>query len=298
MRPRAEIDPHSAHAKLGPDSISWRINREAVLLLGGGRALLMQIAHPLVAAGVAAHSNFKQAPIERLRQTIEALHALNFGNMLEAQAAYRKIDSIHARVRGRLAQPAAGFATGARYNARDPELLLWVLATLIDTSILFYRRYVGYLSPADEERYYQQSKRIARLFKIPASLIPAELQDFRRYMEQMIDGPVRVSGTGRELARAILYPQIGFIPPRMFEPLNLVTVGRLPPRLREDFGFEWSAARELLLDASSVAIRAMLPLIPDFLRAVPAARVAERVIRSEPSSLDGQTRSRNNGGLK
>ena len=136
------------------------------MLLGGGRALLMQIAHPLVAAGVADHSNFKQDPFGRLRRTVETLHTINFGTTDDARMAYRRIDSIHAGVRGRLARPAPGFAAGTRYRARDPELLLWVLATLIDTAIVFYRRYVGYLSADEEEQYYLQSKALARLFKI------------------------------------------------------------------------------------------------------------------------------------
>ena len=133
----------------GPTSVTWRVNREAVLLLGGGRALLMQIAHPLVAAGVADHSDFRSDPLGRLRRTLEAMLTITFGTVEEAKRTLRSVNGIHAKVCGTLEEATGGFAAGSRYQARDPRLLLWVHATLVDTSIVVYRRYVGDLS--DEE---------------------------------------------------------------------------------------------------------------------------------------------------
>jgi len=148
-----------------------------------------------------------------------------------------------------------------------------------------------YLSADEEEQYYLQSKALARLFKIPESLIPVDLKEFRGYVERMIDGgPVQVNDTARELSRSILYPEFSLVPPILFEPLNLITIGHLPPRLRKDFGLEWSSARELLLDASSVAIRALLPIVPDLLRAVPAARSAESALAAETHRARRQLR--------
>src|SRR5271170_722788 len=117
---------------LNPSGVAWRVHREAVLLLGGRRALLMQIAHPAVAAAVADHSDFKRDPFGRLRRTVETMFTLAFGTPADAQAAYRRVDSVHGRVRGEI--PAPTGTTAAPYDARDPELLLWVQATLIDTA--------------------------------------------------------------------------------------------------------------------------------------------------------------------
>jgi len=123
----------------GPGSISWRVNREAALLLGGGRALLMQVAHPLVAAGVAEHSDFQRDPLARLNRTMELSLALTFGSREEVRAAARQINRTHERV------------SGIGYQALDPELLLWVHATLIDSALLSYRTFVGPLTTAEAE---------------------------------------------------------------------------------------------------------------------------------------------------
>jgi uncharacterized protein (DUF2236 family) len=263
---------------LNPNGVAWRVNREAAILMGGRRALLMQIAHPLVAAAVAEHSSFRQQPFARLRRTIETMFAIAFGTVEQANDAYRHIDSIHARVRGRLAGAADGFATDAPYNARDPELLFWVHATLIDTATMVYRRFVGSLSVREEEELYEESKAVAHLFKIPDAIIPDTLDDFHEYMESMIEGgPVRVSETGRELARSILYP-LPMIPSFAFDAINLFTIGVLPPALRAQFELAWNPAQQFVFDLSSLAIRVTLPMVPDFIRAVPAARAAEHLI--------------------
>jgi uncharacterized protein (DUF2236 family) len=261
----------------GPTSLSWRINREMALLLGSGRALLMQIAHPLVAAGVAEHSNFKNDPLGRLRRTLETMFSLTFGSPEEISAAYKRINSVHATVHGSLSAPCQGYPAGTKYDARDPALLLWVYATLVDTAMVVYRRYVRELTTDECERYYQESKTRTFLFGIPDSLVPRDVERFRAYMDEMIErGPVVVCATARELAANILRPAVP--PPYLwtFRILNFVAAGLLPPKLRAGFGLPWSPARQLLLDASSAVIRATLPLLPDRLRAVPAGRRAER----------------------
>jgi len=262
----------------GPGSITWRINRESVLLLGGGRALLLQIAHPLVAAGVAAHSDFRHDALGRLQRTLEAMQRITFGTAAEARRAYERVDGTHRAVRGRTTASDAGLAAGTPYAARDPNLLLWVHATLVDTALEIYDRYVTRLTPAGRERYYQESKRVAAVFRIPQSMVPKDFAAFRGYMAQMLadDGPIRVGETAREIATGILHPPIPYVPSVVFDPLNLVTVGLLPPRLRDEFGLEWGPARQLLLDASALALRNLLPLLPDLLRSMPPARAAER----------------------
>ena len=262
---------------ISPLGVAWRVQREAVMMLGARRALLMQIAHPAVAAAVAEHSHFRQDPFGRLRRTIELMFALAFGTVEEAERAYGQVDSVHARIRSR---PDEAEHTGAiPYNARDPELLLWVHATLADTAMLVYRRFVGNLRAGQARQFYEESKAAARLFRIPDSLIPAGLGEFNRYMRDMIEsGPVRASATARRLARSILYPPVLLVPSFAFDAVNTITAGLLPAPLREQFGLGWDPARQLLFDAAGTAIRMMLPLLPDFLRAIPAARTAERAL--------------------
>jgi uncharacterized protein (DUF2236 family) len=266
----------------GPGSITWQVNREAVLLLGGGRALLMQIAHPAVAAGVDQHSDFRRDPFGRLRRTLEFVHAVTFGTGSEARAAIAALDRMHAKVRGTLGEDVGKHRSEKRYRARDPKLLFWVHATLVDTALLVYERTLGRLTDPERERYYEESKVTARLFGIPERLVPKDLAAFERYMERMIGAELAVGETGRELARSVLYPPVALVPPQAFELLNLVTVGLLPGRLRDQFRLPWGAARQLLFDASTTALRALLPVLPDLVRAMPPARAAERRAAGAP----------------
>jgi uncharacterized protein (DUF2236 family) len=261
---------------LTPHSVAWRINREAVLMLGGRRALLMQIAHPLVAAAVADNSDFRRDPFGRLERTMEMMFKIALGSVEVAEQAYRQVDLVHARARGKLRQSAGAFPAGTPYDARDPELLLWVHSTLVDTAALIYRRFVADLTAREEEQIYQESKTIARLFKVPDALRPEGLFEFRRYMREMVErGPVRVIDTARELSRIILYPPVPLMPSLAFDTINVVTTGLLPPPLREQFGLKWNPARALVFEASSCAIRLVVSMLPDFVRVVPAARAAE-----------------------
>src|SRR4051794_40676166 len=123
----------------GPDSLTWRINREGALLLGGGRALLLQVAHPLVAAGVAQHSNYREEPFRRLYRTLDTVTTIVFGSMPEAEEAAARLHRVHARVKGEAED-------GTRYAATDPDLVMWVHATLVDTSLVVYENYIGPLS--------------------------------------------------------------------------------------------------------------------------------------------------------
>src|SRR2546423_9219080 len=145
---------------LAVDSVARRLNRELFLLLGGTAALLMQVAHPLVAAGVEQHSDFQRDPIGRLRRTLNTTLAVVFAEPDEARAALRRIDRRHGSVRGSTAE-------GQAYDARDPALLLWVQATLVLTSLRLYEAVAGRLAPADREAYWQETRPIAQALGIP-----------------------------------------------------------------------------------------------------------------------------------
>ena len=248
----------------GPGSVAWRVNREAALLLGGGRALLMQVAHPKVAAGVAEHSDFQRDPLARLNRTLELSLALSFGSREQVRAAARQINRVHERV------------AGDGYSALDPDLLLWVHATLIDSAILSYRTFVGRLTASETEEYYQEAKPIGVLLGIPRDRFPAEHSDFRAYIERMLAGPVRPDATGRRLAAAVLRPPIRRLPPFLFAPAELITTGLLPERLREAYGLPWGRISRALFQAARATVPKLVAAAPDRLRVVPQARQAER----------------------
>jgi uncharacterized protein (DUF2236 family) len=254
----------------GPGSASWQVDREALLLAGGTCALLMQLAHPAVAAAVAQHSDFRGDPFGRLRRTLTASYAVVFGSTPRAARAIRRINAIHGVVSGRVPE------TGQAYHALDPNLLLWVHATLIDTALRVYERYVAPLSPAAAEAYHDEARRVAILLGVPADLLPSALVDLRGRMTEMLDGgDVRVTPTARLLASSVLYPSRA-IPRLLWDAAHLVSFSVMPAAIRAGYGISWSPARERGMERVGAVSRRLLPLVPGALRHVPHARTAER----------------------
>jgi uncharacterized protein (DUF2236 family) len=239
----------------GPDSVVRRVDGERVLLLGGGRALLMQLAHPSVARGVAEHSDFRADPLRRLRRTLAATAAMVFGTRETAERTAAAVRAVHERVRGE------------NYAADDPELLLWVHATLVDTALRVHGRFLGGLSTADADRYYQESTVPAELLGVPRDQQPGDLAAFRAYVRHMV-GTLQVSDDARRLARAIVSPRV----PLPLSPLARfgrdLTAGLLPRPLREQYGLSWTPVQAAALDAAALASRLALPRVPPALRRV------------------------------
>jgi uncharacterized protein (DUF2236 family) len=247
-----------------PDGAAWRVGRELALLLGGGRALLLQVAHPSVAAGVAEHSDFRRDPWKRLEGTMNAVWAVVFGSRAQADRAAARVRLMHSRVNGH----APG---GTPYSALDPALLMWVHATLVDTALLVYRQWVRPLTPAEEAAYYEEMKAAARLFGTPDDAMPKQLADFRAYMDEMLAGPMLQAGeTAREIATAVMHPPLPLPVRPAMEWANLITAGMMPPRLRREYGLRWDPVRAAMVTASRETTRRLLmPLLPDRLRTVP-----------------------------
>jgi uncharacterized protein (DUF2236 family) len=260
-----------------PEMMIWQVDREMVLLLAGGRALLMQLAHPKVAAGVAKHSHFKGDPLGRLYRTMSTMWSIGFDETALARAALERVRNVHGKVQGTI--PAAEpLAAGTPYDALDVELLLWVHATLIDSAMVAYEFFVRPFAPEQKSRYYDDSKRLAYLFEIPEMLVPSSLTDFNSYMERMLVGDeIAVGPTARSLAEEILYPSPWILKPA--SPLfRLITAGLLPESLRDAYGLGWSEPKEKTFWLIARWIRRLLPLVPSSLRIVPNARAAEKTL--------------------
>ena len=264
----------------GPDSEMWRINREAVLLGAGPTALLLQIAHPLVAEGVEQHSRYETDPFGRLHGTLRTTLDLIFGDTATAERAARRLNRIHAGVRGPANDPDARRVAGS-YRALDPELLLWVQATLFKTSLTAYEAWVGPVSDRRRERYWQETRQVGQRLGIPLAKSPADYPAFLRYWRGMLasDGPVRVTATARRLSRGIIHPPLPLVPGPLVDLAALPGLSLLEPRLRDAYGIAWGAGRARLAALGHRLLRIYVRGLPHSWRAMPPARDAERRVR-------------------
>jgi uncharacterized protein (DUF2236 family) len=259
------------------DSMLRRVHREQVVGLAGPRALLMQAAHPVAFAGFFAHTGALDEPYERLNRTALVMDTIAFGPRAEADRATRRVRSMHRKVRGELRAPAGRFPAGTPYAADDPELLLWILATLVDSSLLVYERYVRALSDDERNAYWQNYRTIGRLFGLREREMPRDVEAFDAYMAAMVSGPdLHVSAEARELAiRIVMRPPLGVHLRPLLELANFITVGLLPEPIRRGYGFSWDPARGLVRHVGAEYVkRVLVPLLPGRLRYVSSARAA------------------------
>ncbi len=272
-----ELDQDQIDSEAGffqPDTIFWQVNRESALFLGGMRALLLQLAHPKVAQGVAEHSRFTEDPLGRAHRTFETVHTWIFGSRAEALKAAAKVYGIHMRVRGEVLDPPTGLADPA-YHAIDPRLLQWVYTTLVDSALQTYELVYRPLSPAEREQYYQESRRAALLGGIDATLLPADHVAFRQWFEQMVaSDEISVTPTARLVARSLFR---GSPLALLTAPLNyILAAGMLPPKVRAGFGLAWNPPLRFVYMLVIYVTRIVFRLLPPAVRVLPAARRAEQ----------------------
>jgi uncharacterized protein (DUF2236 family) len=218
----------------------------------------MQLAHPKVAAGVDEHSDFRAHPIRRLRRTILMTMAIVFGDRETALRAARTVNQVHVRVKG------------DGYRALDPDLLLWVHATLADTALVTYEAFVGRLNAHEREDFYQEFKLLGELLGIPRDRFPATMHDFQAYLEAMMTtGPVHVDQRAKDLARLVLRPSLRMLPGPAMIPFEIVTAGLLPPTLRMQYGFAWGSGQQRAYRLAVKGLPHLLAITPAVLRVWP-----------------------------
>jgi len=253
------------------DAVARRLNRELFLALGSTAAVLLQIAHPLVAAGVDQHSDFRRDPFGRFHRTANTSLDAVFGDTARARRALRRIDARHVGVRG----TAEG---GQQYRAQDPELLLWVQATLVLTSLRWYELVAGGLPAADRQRYWDEGKVFARALGVPDDLFPPTIGDLEGYERDMLETAVVPDTTSRVVAWTVLHP-FAVLPRALYWPTDVITAGQLPPALRAAFGLRWGTAERLFFRFVIEALRLWRALAPQWLAIVPHARLYDRRVR-------------------
>ncbi len=261
-------------------SMLRRVHRERALALSGPRALLMQAAHPLAVSGLLAHSTSVEDPYDRLARTAQVMGTIGFGERADANRVTRTVREMHKRVSGTLHSQVGPYPAGTPYRADDPELLLWVLFTLVDSGLVVYRTYVGSLSREDEEAYWKDYRVVGRLFGLRAGEMPRTLADLDDYRRSMLEGDrLFVTDWARERARAIvLEPPVPWVAQPLLETVNFITIALLPDRIRREYGFSplppAFVRRALVRAGGEYVKRAVVPFLPDRLRLVPSARAA------------------------
>lgn len=279
LQRRAQPGQNGSMQRPRPGGITWTIAGERVALLAWPRAILLQLAHPLVAAGVAGHSGFRAsplAPFTRLHATVSAMRQLTFGTDEQADAAVHRILTVHDGVHGTLGEATGAHARGTRYSAHDPALLLWVHATLLDSHVRVLEAVLRPFTAEERDGYCREAAPFAVVLGATERDVPTTWQALQAYMTGEIDsGRVAVGAEARALAPDVLRPTIG----RLVWPLQrageLVTIGLLPPPIRAGYGFPWDAARERRMHRTLATLRALRARTPDRVARWPEARRLE-----------------------
>lgn len=268
----------------GPNSITWRINRESALFLGAGRAALLQLAHPWVATALDQHSSLLSKPIARFHSTFRVVFTMIFGTAPQAFRAARSLYQTHTRITGQLPTDVAGYAAGSRYEALQMPALTWVYATLIESAIIAYECVLPRLTPTDREAYYRESKIMAGLFGIAPDTLPPDWTSFQAYIRQMLESQeLGVSDRSRIMAHRILTGAGSWVPiPRWYQSL---TTEILPSRFRTEFGLSFGEARM----ASAERARRWLPhvyeTLPAAMRYVGPFQEAQARLANKPAGF-------------
>jgi uncharacterized protein (DUF2236 family) len=265
---------------LGPASVTWRVNREAAIFLGAGRALLLQLAHPWVAAAIADHSRVFADPLGRFHRTFNVTFTMVFGSLEQALASSRRLYRRHTSVTGVLSEAAGSFPPASPYCANEVAALQWVHATLTETALLAHDLVLPQLADDERDRYWIEARLFAGLFGIPQSSQPADWKSFTAYTAAMATSDVlTVNSAARDIAGQIFSGRVtGIRVPVWYWAL---TAQMLPERLRMGFGLPFGAAERRSANRALDLIRRIYPLLPDRLRTVGPYQEAQARLRGE-----------------
>lgn len=271
----------------GPESVSWQVHREAAVMLGGARALLMHAAHPLVVAGARQTGMYTSDPWMRLERTLRLNYLVTFGSTVQANATARHINIVHEEING------VDEVTGLAYDALDPELLLWVHACLVDTALVMEHLVVGRLDDPGRERFHQESMVGAEMLRLPRSSIPQTVSGLRSYIADVISsGMLRRTDGSEAVGRLIMDPPPETPQRPLWRLISFWSFGLLPQGLRSEiYGYSWNPVQEAGLRASLAALRRLRLVAPPRLRFLPLAVTAQRRIEGRGPAVEQESES-------
>jgi len=268
----------------GPGSISWQVYRESAVFLGAGRAALLQLAHPWVAAALTQHSRVLSDPIARFHNTFRVVFTMVFGTLEQAIRAARHLHGLHARIAGALPEDAGGWRRGSSYEANEIAALRWVHATLIESALMAYECVLPPLDADEREQYYMQSKTLSALFGIPPTALAENWAAFTRYNEQMWEsGELGVNQISRSIAQKISSGAGSWVhPPRWYRAL---TAAWMPARFRAEFGLDFSRIDRRAAEQALRRLPGVYRRFPAAVRFVGPYREAEARLADRPASI-------------
>jgi uncharacterized protein (DUF2236 family) len=277
-------DPEPDPGLFGPDSLTWRLHEEQWLITAGARAFLMQAAHPKVAQGALDHSGFAEDPFGRVYRTIQGMAVLIFGTTNEANEMARNINRLHHTVRGTLPESIGRYPAGETYSAMEPLALLWVHIVFVDSMLTAYKTFVGPLSEAACEQYWQESCRYARLLGLTDATLPASYAAVQQYMREVLaSGEVAIGPAAHFIAQKVLYPPMPLLRKPLWAIVRLITVGQLPADIRQAYGLRWGMRQRVGFRMARVAGHLLRRLFPDALGRSPLVNFARNRSRGKLS---------------
>lgn len=287
-------DPDPDPGLLGPDSLSWRLHEEQWLITAGARAFLLQAAHPKVAQGALDHSGFAEDPFGRVYRTIQGMAILIFGTISEANAMARQINRLHHSVQGTLPESLGRYSAGEAYSGMDPLALLWVHIAFVDSMLTAYKTFVGPLSEAACEQYWQESCHYARLLGLTDKTLPTSYTAVQHYMcNALASGEIAIGPAAHFIARKVLYPPMPWVRKPLWAVVRLITIGQLPGDIRQAYGLSWTARRRIGFQLARGVGRLLRRLFPHALGRSPLVSFARRRVNGEfcqPAEPDAQAR--------
>jgi uncharacterized protein (DUF2236 family) len=259
--PEVSRQTESTHSTVPVVSTSMRdLAAEGILILAGGRSILLQLAYPAIGHGVAAHSDFQRQPIKRLKATLTYVYAVTSGTPEQAAEAVRRVNLAHIPVHGQAGADSPG------YNAFTPELQLWVAATLYDSATRLHAHVFGSLSAKEDEAIYRQYAVLGTALQVPAELWPVNREAFATYWQEQVAALSTDSAT-RDVARQLLYPRTGPLWLRLAMPVGrLATTGLLPVSVRALFDLPWTPRDQRKFDLLLRFLSAVYPRLPRLVR--------------------------------
>jgi uncharacterized protein (DUF2236 family) len=281
--------PSGSPSVLGPDSLVWQRSGDWRLLLLAGRSLLLQVAHPTVAAGVAEHSDYMGDPWGRLDRTLDLYLAVVFGGADGAPDAGHRLREMHKAIKGVDAE-------GKRYHALEPGAYHWVHATLTDGIAVMLERFGEPLRGAEFDRFYGEMREVGRLYGLRDRDMPPDWRSFEAYRDEVVRDVLVDNEVVRGVLHTISHPMAPpWFPlpeaawragsPAAVRVARLSTVGLLPPVLRERLGLRFTRGQELELRANAAIVRATFPRLPARLRLTPHAYAARRREAGAPARV-------------
>lgn len=248
---------------------AWKYFGDFRCTLLAGQVLVLQVAHPVVAAGVAEHSDYREDPWTRLGRTAGSLSIYVYGGADGARYEADRLRELHKHFTGTLPD-------GKRYAALDARAYAWVHATLVKHPVDAQRFFGRGMSSGELEEYYAQMRDVGRMLGIPEKHLPADWDSFERYYDDMVAdlGPNETIATLFDTIAHVKKP-VRMLPDRAWIPLQreqaklqmFLIAGTLPPALRERLGLEWTDRRQRRFDRFCAVLRVLACAVPPSARA-------------------------------